>query len=315
MEILKIMNDFLNIYYEIDFANNNQKETLRYKIADTPVSRIWLDRVRWHLALPDCHIFNNQWKTTYPSIEKIQKLWRSMKKLVDDANSGQFIKVDYIDMPPEYDPNADNKSILNYLHFEFHRFEEIPDRPILEYDPLIQLNVQIHELECMLVTPDDNQEMTLSCGFFLHGTKPINGGDFVVPIEDPSLYQYWNYDDDFGDLLLGYHTIGKDLHHCWIDNDKDLIIKGFVRPQTTISNEVNCLFRGNGRNVGACDRTVQEIHDWVRDNNLDQYIDLSKPEHSLVGRPFLGKLEGNYTRDDINSILENNHVESVRLIE
>ena len=312
------MSDYFDKFYEIDFGNNSGvKETLRYQIADTPVSRIWLDRVRWHLALPDCHVFENQWMTTYPSLEKIQNLWRLMKRLVDEANSGEFIQVDYIDMPPEFDPDIDSRPILNYLHFEFHRFEEMLAGKMVGYDPLIQLNVEIHKLEAMISRINDQKTSLLSCGFFLHGNRmnSLTGGDYVVPISDPSLYQYWNYDDDFGDLVLGYHTVGKNIHHCWIDNDQDLIRRGFVRPQTTISNEVVLLFRGNDRYVGGCELTVKQIHQWIRDNDLEQHVDLSRPEHNVAGRPFLGHIVGNYSRDDINNIFEIGRVTGVRLVE
>ena len=312
------MSDFFNKFYEIDFSNERgNKETLRYQIADTPVSRIWLDRVRWHLALPNCHIFDNQWAATYPSLEIIQDLWRVMKRLVDEANSGKFIQIDYIDMPPEYDPDIDNRDLLNYLHFEFHRFEEILAGTLVVYDPLQQLNVEIHKLEAMLETVHDSKTALLCCGFFLHGNRYASptGGDFVVPIEDPSLYQYWNYDDAFGDLLLGYHTVGKNLQHCWHDNDQELIRRNFIRPQTTISCEVMMKFRSGARQVGGCEHALERIRQWVRDNDLDQYVDLSRPEYNIAGNPFLGHIVGNYSRDDINSIFEMGKVTDARLVE
>lgn len=312
------MSDFFDKFYEIDFSNERgNKETLRYQIADTPVSRIWLERVRWHLALPNCHVFGNQWAMTYPSLEKIQNLWRLMKQLVDEANSGKYIQVDYIDMPPEYDPDRDNRQLLNYLHFEFHRFEEMLAGTPVVYDPLQQLNVEIHKLEAMLEKVHDSKTAMLCCSFFLHGNRyqSPTGGDFEVPIEDPSLYQYWNYDDAFGDLLLGYHTVGKNLQHCWNDNDQELIRRNFIRPQTTISCEVMMNFRSGDRILGGCERTVESIHQWVRDNNLDQYIDLSRPEHNIAGNPFLGHIVGNYSRDDINSIFEMGKVTEARLVE
>lgn len=311
------MTTLLNKFYEIDFTNGEKTETLRYQIADTPVSRIWLDRVRWHLALPDCHVFSNQWMTTYPTLEKVNALWRNMKRLVDEANSGKYIKVPYIDMPADFDQSIDNRPLLNYLHYQFHKFEEELEGKIIGYDPLQELNVEIHRLEAMIDKIGNNEQCLLSCGFFLHGDRmrSATGGDYVVPIEDPELYKYWNYDDEFGDLVLGYHTVGKNIHHCWMDNDIELIRTGMIRPQQTISNEVVLLFRGGPRVVGGVDGIVKKIHKWVEDNDLRQYVDMTQPYNNVAGRPLIGKIVGNYTRDDVNAILELGRVSKTRLVE
>jgi len=311
----------LNKFYEIDFTNGIRTETLRYQICDNPISRIWLDRVRWHLALPDWHIFNNQWITTFPTLEKVSEMWRNMKKLVDEANSGQYIKIPYIDMPSEFDPNIDSRPILNYLHYQFHKFEEELAGKTFDYDPLQELNVEIHRFEVMFDRITNTDSSLLSCGFFLHGdkTKSPDGGDYEVPIEDMDLYKYWNYNEMFGDLVLGYHTIGKNIHHCWIDNDIDLVKNGMVRHQKTISNEVVLVFRGvrsgDPRFAGGVHNVIKQVHQWVKDNELEQYIDMSLPYNNLVSRPLLGKIVGNYTRNDINEIFELGRVATVRLVE
>lgn len=311
------MTTMLNKFYEIDFTDGTRTETLRYQICDNPVSRIWLDRVRWHLALPNCHIFDNQWMTTFPTLEKVSAMWRNMKRLVDEANSGQYIKVPYIDMPAEFDPNLDNRTTLNYLHYQFHKFEEELEGKHVGYDPLQELNVEIHRIEAMIDRVGDIENSLLSCGFFLHGDRmqSLDGGDYTVPIEDPEIYKHWNYDDEFGDLVLGYHTVGKNIHHCWIDNDIELVKIGMVRPQRTISNEVVLLFRGGPRVVGGVDGIVKKIHQWVEENDLGQYVDMTQPYNNVAGRPLVGKIVGNYTRNDINEIFELGRVSAVRLIE
>jgi len=311
------MTTMLNKFYEIDFTDGTRTETLRYQICDNPVSRIWLDRVRWHLALPNCHIFDNQWMTTFPTLEKVSAMWRRMKHLVDEANSGQYIQVPYIDMPAEFDPSIDNRPMLNYLHYQFHKFEEELVGQVVVYDPLQELNVVIHKIEAMVDRVGDLENSLLSCGFFLHGDRmqSADGGDYTVPIEDPELYKYWNYDDEFGDLVLGYHTVGKNIHHCWIDNDIELVKIGMVRPQRTISNEVVLLFRGGPRVVGGVDGIVKKINTWVEENDLGQYVDMTQPYNKVAGRPLVGKIVGNYTRNDINEIFELGRVSAVRLIE
>jgi hypothetical protein len=88
-----------------------------------------------------------------------------------------------------------------------------------------------------------------------------------------------------------------------------------VRPQQTISNEVVLLFRGGPRVVGGVDGIVKKIHKWVEENDLGQYVDMTQPYNNVAGRPLVGKIVGNYTRNDINEIFELGRVSAVRLIE
>jgi len=308
------MADFLNKYYEIDFSDGTRTETLRYQIADTPVSQIWLNCVRYHMQSPDWHIYDNQWIKTYPTLEKVQALWKSMKTLVDDINAGTHLKIDHIDMPSEFDPTIDNRPLLNYLHFEFHRHHENNIRSTRlrkGLDPLSQLNIDVHTLETWIPNLNDKSHTVLSCGFFLYSSRPSEGGN--VPIPDTRLYEYWNHDAQFGDFLLGYHTVGKNIFHCSYDNDVDLVKKGFVRPQRTISTET--LLHFENHRPGYAAGLTKKGHEWVKNNDLEQYIDLSLPENNVSCHPLLGCLQGNYTKDDINNILELGRVTTVRLVE
>jgi hypothetical protein len=309
--------NFLDKFYEIDFTDGEVTKTLRFQIADTPIAEKWLERVRWVMAQPDCHIFENQWIASAPTKEKIKAIWKGMKKLVDEANSGEYIQVDFIDMPEEFDESRDNRQILNYLHYEFHRFEEELDGLIVGYDPLIRLNVDIHILEAMI----DNYGGDISAGFFLHASPAagIVTGTHVEEITDPSLYEYFLHDVSFGDLLLGYHTVGKNIYHCFVDNDVELVKKNMIRPQRTISNEVVLSFSERNREPypGASKMHLEEVKKWVHDNELDEYVDMSLPENQAVARPLLGQLvnRDEVTYTEVNEILELGKVSAVRLIE
>lgn len=302
---------FDNKFYEIDFSDNVRTHTLRYKIDDNPVSRIWLGRVRLSLASPDCHIGSNQFVTTVATDEKIEATWAVIKRLVDEVNSGQFIKAPFIDMPMKYGWNNDNINILNFLHLQFHKFQEETTDLNVGYNPLHQLNVEIHALESLIECQlDANKPAWLSCVFHLVSDVPI----IEVPIDDQDLYKYWNYDEAFGDLVLGYHTVGKNIHQCWLSNDINLVKTGMVRAQRTISNEV-CLLFNPSEPPGQRASYITLVQNWVRDNDLNQYIDMTQLCNNIVGAPYLGSLVENYTREDINSILEQCKVSNVRLIE
>jgi len=310
--------NLLDKFYEIDFTDGEVTKTLRYQIVDTPVSQKWLERVRWVTSHPDCHIFENQWIASSASKEKISALWKEMKRLVDEANSGKYIQVDFIDMPEEFDETRNNRQILNYLHYEFHRFEEQLNGILVEYDPLIRLNVDIHVLETMLNSYGND----LLAGFFLHAShnEGVVAGIHVEEITDPSLYEYFLHDVVFGDLLLGYHTVGKNIYHCYVDNDIDLVKKNMIRPQRTISNEVILSFSETIRQPqyeGHSKLVLEDLIKWVDDNELNEYVDMSLPENQAVARPLLGQLvnRDEVTYDEVNEIFELGKISAARLIE
>lgn len=322
---------FTNKKYKINFVNRNgdvnDVKSVFWRIADTPVADAWLETVRWHLALPDCHVFENQMSTFIPTLEKTRAVWQNMRRLVDEANSGKYIQLDgKIEMPDEFDHTIDNQPLLNFLHYEFHRFEEaVANQRIgvaYTYDPLMILNVEIHKLEKMVKMFDPNgkdsnpNNILMNCTFFFNGDrqKLPQPGVSTIPVK-PEWYPYWNHDYDYGDMVLGYHTVGKNIMHCWHDNDTDLIKKDMLRPQKQIGNEVLLMFRGYPVTTGEAEHHVTLIHKWIKDNNLESYVDLSLPEHNVSGQPLLGKIEGTYSRQEISDLFENYLVRDAEIIE
>lgn len=299
---------------------DGSRKILVYRLVDSPVVDIFLGQVRLVMSSEKWRVFENQWSTYIPSLEKINAVWKIMYDLVQEANSKKYVDIDYIDMPESFDPTVQQQPLLNRLHYEFHRFEEEvknePRRLIDQlYDPLQRLNSEIHILEKLMSIHDDRCDpdpvhALLACGFMIH-----TGHLELVEISDSELYKHWHYPDDFGDMLLGYHTIGKNTMHCWHDNDIDLVKKGMVRPQKFIGPEVVLLFNGWPRNPKEPARMVQAMNKWVIDNNLESYVDMSLPENNLPGQPLLAKLQGNYTREEISDLFFTHTVETVELKE
>jgi hypothetical protein len=75
------------------------------------------------------------------------------------------------------------------------------------------------------------------------------------------------------------------------------------------------MFRGWPRDVTEPDRILNRMHQWIKDNELEGYVDMSLPEHNLAGSPLLGKLQGTYTREEISDLFFYHIVETVELKE
>ena len=292
-------------FYEIDFTNGSDVETLRYQIIDSPIADAWCNIVQGALSEEYHRISGNQWIQKAPT-DTINLLWGRMKLLVDEINTGNYGHTEQLFMPAKFDPSIDHSKLLNYLHLQFHKFAEQKKKYSKEYTPLHELNLIIHKIEAVL------QNKSMACGFHLeweYSTKVPN----VIDIENMDWYQHWTSDVQFGDMKLGYHTVGKNLWMCYRDNDIDLVQTGMVRPQKTISSEVTLIFGNRIQHYNKNNNFLLMCR-WLEDNNLNQHVDMTKPYNRAVGQPLLGKLMGTYTPADISRILGFGRVGAVRLL-
>ena len=325
MEFNYIDYQLTNKEYHIIYKHkyDGSRKTLVYRFVDSPVVDLFLGRVRSVMSKENWEVFYNQWSTYIPSLEKINAIWKIMYDLVQETNSKKYVDIDYISMPESFDPTVQQQPLLNYLHYEFHRFEEEvenePHRRIHQpngyYDPLQALNMWIHTLEKLMSIYDDRYDADpnralIACGFMIH-----SGNRDTVAIDDPELYKHWHYPNESGDMVLGYHTVGKNTMHCYQDNDVALVKKGMVRPQKFIGPEVMMMFAGWPRDLGLPEKITKGIIQWFKDNQLESYVDLSLPENNLPGSPLLAKLQGTYTREEISDLFFYHTVETVELKE
>lgn len=320
------MYNYLDKWYHVILKHRTDAsaaaQRLSFRLIDTPVTALWLETVRETVADPNFKVYYNQMASFIPTLEKIQNIWAEMYQGVQAVNSKQWIDIDYLDMPEHFDPNNNPQALLNHLHYEFHRFEEaiLTERwRIIDnsYDPLQIVNVLIHKLEQMTTnwfSGFDLEKTLLVSTFFIHRTNPTDGNPSLSlrPITD-DLYQYWNPSDSNGVLLLGYHTVGKTLYHCYRDNDVNLIRQGMVRPQVTIGTETQMFF--GGWPVVDQQPLLEGMHQWVRDNQLENYVNSYEPKHSLSQQPLLGKIQNNLTRQQVSDLFEHYLVETVELEE
>jgi hypothetical protein len=297
-------------FYEIDFTDGSNVETLRYQIIDSPIADAWCNIVQGALSEEYHRISDNQWIQKAPT-DTIDSLWERMKILVDELNTGNYGQTEYLTMPAKFDPSIDHSELLNYLHLQFHKFTEQKQEYSPDYTPLPELNLIIHSVESVL------QDGPMSCGFHLEWYYPPTAPR-LVDIEDMNWYQLWTSTREFGDMTLGYHTVGKNLWMCYKDNDVDLVRSGMVRPQKTISSEVNLIFRSHSKqpwkDIPAKNNEFVRMTEWLEKNNLTHCIDMTKPYNCAIGQPLLGKLMHTYTPADIGRILSLGHISTVRLL-
>lgn len=249
---------------------------LDYEIIDSPVSRIWVKLVKQAHATEHT-ISTNQWTTCWPTENYIDELWNKIETLSTVKGL----------------PLASRTQLaLNQLHKEFHAKGETEGDNDLE-----ELNTPIHSLEHALRLIKSPWRWNSQVGFYLEPS-------FTEVITDNSLYKYWDYNPTNNDLCLGYHTIGKNLYQCWRDNDAQLIRDSMLRPQITISTEVNLVFTRGNPIFDPLDELANRVDRWLAQNNISNFVNRSAPENQYFGTPLLGKYIGTLTSSQINQAIQ-----------
>mgnify|MGYP001157111004 CR=1 FL=1 len=215
----------------------------------------------------------------------------------DIINTEGILTIPYI---PKSIENC-TQEFLNQLHKTFHAYTE--EAIILESksdeefkilptrESLLIVNDLIHEL--------DHLEIDEGTSFNMVKMNFENDHEYEQYFSE-DLYQYFNYSwGVMGDLRLGYATLGKTLHACYVENDMNVIKEKMVRPQIRITSEVYLIF---DKSTEEYQKTTgaQLYQKWCKNNNVYEYgYDPHDLQHKYTGRPLLGKLN---TEVDINFI-------------
>ena len=213
---------------------HNQEHVLTYEIYDSGLGRKWLDILSQNQAFPEKYIHGTFYNVSSKDIPEIHAEIISTIKSIND--------VYHITLPLYEDYSVLNKVQLNHLHF---MFEEHGDRiPELEAKNLhrretqlmfLRLNELIHTYESALQnSPGGFPNMTIMFDYY-----PQTIFRNIEPLD--KLYIRNNF--QWGELYLGYNTLGKDWLTAAGDNDLDLVSREQVMPQCRFAAEAWMCFR------------------------------------------------------------------------
>lgn len=212
----------------------NQEHALTYRIYDSGLGRKWLDVLSRNQEFPEKYIHGTFYNVSSKNIPEIHA------EIINTIKS--INNVYHITLPLYEDCSVLNKVQLNYLHF---MFEEHGDRiPELEakgshrretHLMFLRLNELIHIYESALQnSPGVFPNMSIMFDYY-----PQTIFENIQPLDKlyiRSVYQW-------GELYLGYNTLGKDWLATAGDNDLDLVGREQVRPQERFAAEVWMCFR------------------------------------------------------------------------
>ena len=108
----------------------------------------------------------------------------------------------------------------------------------------------------------------------------------IVFNKKTELKKYANFKIDRSVVLkAGYATVGKNLLHCAEDNDVSVVKNNLVRPQKNITESV-IIEPVNTESIKVSSQ--HKIKNFIKKNNLQEYIDWQNPKNLYCDQPVLG---------------------------
>jgi hypothetical protein len=184
-------------------------------------------------------------------------------------------------------PQQVASAALNQLHHEFEAFgdrfraHEFPDDTETGHlhGLFSRLNNSIHACEGALInagSSEQDAQQRAHINFFPDIYDSLNEND----------YQYFTQDFKFGELYMGYHTLGKDFMAVYGNDDADCVMRHEVRPQRIANTEVITWF---GPDLQG---EREKLREWWAIKGLDSSgYDLDDPTNAIGLLP-IGRLAG-----------------------
>jgi hypothetical protein len=249
---------------------NNLSETkiLQWNIGNSNLAIRWANMLKNKPRRNEYYHSEFDWYMAGYTQEHFDKIVNRMSNICKKLNLTKGF-----DIPSSWFENLTRES-LNQLHLKFHSMAE--DMP--SDDEINQLNYIVHTAEsCMSNIHWKQKFSNLIMNFNVFDCEDLVESDYL---------EFTNYSVGPGTLILSYATIGKNLFHCHMDNDLELVKNHMVRPKLTLTPAVNCYIGGSEDR-----RQPARYYKWCDDNNiLDQFgYDCHAPLHSgghcIIGVP------------------------------
>ena len=230
------------------------------------------------------------------------KLKREMNAIIERVNASDelpdidiSLMLDTSSITPDGNVISEN-SKLNALHLYFEKHLSLN---ISEYwkRELEDINHLVHTLEGGFIMPvgTEVEQITYASLRLL----PENGNGITMPLTDED-YDNFTIHNNWGDLLLDYFTVGKDLYAAATTNDVPLIVNKELSQQSTVHPCVS-LKMNVGQEITESD--IDKVYEWCDKNNVRDYYDIDLPMYNF-GRVVLGKIDmSDITKNEISTEL------------
>lgn len=190
---------------------------------------------------------------------------------------------------------------LNALHryFEDHSYR-LGDSELYEWviDDLEKVNQLVHKMEAGIDLD--------APGFNYYTVTRLDCPDHNWIELDDNDYNTFELPHGWGDLMLSYATVGKDLWQCVQTDDVALLQAGEVKTQRYIKPYTELFFKERDENwTREAEATYcnNKFEKWCRANRVEDYgINWWEPQYR-IGRAPLGRYVGAYSKRELENLL------------
>ena len=162
----------------------------------------------------------------------------------------------------------------------------------LLWHKLQSVNLLVHYNEKLDQNIDNPEEITSAPPAYFTSLK-FNVNKKTEWLLQPEDYKHFTAVRPIGSLQLDFGTVGKDMWHCANTNDMELIQQKMVSPQWELNPWVQ--YDWNKCTEPEWEDGKKQYWDWLKDNNVSDYYDLSDPKFT-PGRHQLGEcISHNFT--------------------
>lgn len=271
-------------------------------------------RDRWIKQVMDRNAESN----TYVDLKISNKTIKDIGYLIDKINEVIVgINAFYDKQLPLFTETTKlDHEILNYLHEEFENYGERHEQIVIKEkrhltnpgDPKVwpgnrfnlefhnlwlKLNEYIHIIETAIATTGDDLFLNFSC---LVSVYPPVLGEPIQEID--KLFLDANF--KWGELYLGYNTLGKDYHHALNDDDVRVINNEQVKVQEYFSTEAWLNFT-----EGSVASKMEEARFWTwyekQEQSVKDKIPLDNLNKLAFGRYHIGSIVYNESFEKYNA--------------
>jgi hypothetical protein len=259
---------------------NGELHRLSYNIYDSDLAQRWVQLTKQNQADPEKYIHTSFTNISYNQISSVRE------KLTDCLNRINSV----YDAPlPLYEELAElSTPELNYLHEEFEQYGDRSEELMVStkwwsnqlHEDFLLLNELIHLHEDLLfVKTDPFPNMAVLYDYYPQGLHmPILERDklWLNPLKK------------WGELCLGYNTLGKDWMKVVHDNDLEVIERDQVRPQERFAAEAWLNFGPDSNETWE----FRKIEKWylALPKRLQDKVPINDLNKLTLGRFKIGKL-------------------------
>jgi hypothetical protein len=266
---------------------HNGEVKFKFKIRNTPVAKLWVERMESRGIHPLDHPnrfygFNSLEEEKKRAIDEIQQ----SIKTINDYKS-------IINKPFTFDQDG-----LNYLHNIFERYHGLLDQqdtdfwyraPVPVCQALAKLNLDVHRCESVMA----NNSPRLVCTWF--GMPKIHCLDIALQKE------YGSMQLKFGTVYLNYCEIGKTVEDLANDQDEYISAEAF-KPFNYYSADFNIAFhnRDLSKKIPVIEKYFQKNIDFFIARQITSVSDI----RALPIRFPIADLDEIYSCDELLSIIK-----------